>query len=332
MDSKSLEIISQFKDALAARSKVDGTLVNTSTKTTSSSGGNDTLPTYNRGLKLNFQHPSLDALNAKSVEYNGDKFTVLTNHSIERGNLRNKRKWSQFYRDSNEENPEGDDEEDEEDDAVWSEDDLDEEDEIHPLTESRIIELLSPINHPSELVTHPAISKTYQSQTLNKLAMELIELIEFEQNNLNWLNKLLQVLNGEDWFYLLEENIGLRDYDHGLDEDKKKTIAKKKEKLSSGSAKTNDSNRLMSEEEEQADPFFALPTAVRRFEAFQEQLDSKDETGVKEELINYLQVSIQRQHEYIENLTQLRNGLVRADRLKNDLYNWGQEMHDKKSS
>ena len=55
----------------------------------------------------------------------------------------------------------------------------------------------------------------------------MIDLIEIEQTNLNWLNKLLQVLNGEDWFYLLEENLGLKDYDHGLDEDKKKKIEEK---------------------------------------------------------------------------------------------------------
>lgn len=215
-----------------------------STKTTTSEA-NDTLPTYNRGLKLHFQHPSLDSLNTKSVEYNGDQYTVLTNHSIERGNVRNKRKWSQFY---NDHNGNGGDE----DDAEWPDED---EDEVHPLKQSRIIELLSPINHPLELVTHPAISKTYQLQTLNKLAMELIELIEFEQNNLNWLNKLLQVLNGEDWFYLLEENIGLRDYDHGLDEDRKKSIAKKKEQLVTTDNVLDTSDRFKSEEEEQADPF-----------------------------------------------------------------------------
>ncbi|KAI5970072.1 RXT2 [Candida margitis] len=331
MDSKSLEIIAQFKDALITRNKLgpDGVSTNSSTKTATTFEANDTLPIYNRGLKLLFQHPSLDSLNSKAVEYNGDKYTVLTNHSIERGNMRNKRKWSEFYNDSNDNNNGVDG-----DDAEWSDDDeYGDEDRIHPLKQSRIIELLSPINHPSELVTHPAISKTYQSKTLNKLAMELIELIEFEQNNLNWLNKLLQVLNGEDWFYLLEENIGLKDYDHGLDEDKKKSIAKKREKAKSIiSQDPNTSNDYKSEEEEQADPFFALPTAVKRFETFQDQLDAKDETGVKEELINYLQVSIQRQHEYIENLTQLRNGMVRADRLKNDLYKWGQEMHDKKSS
>ena len=51
------------------------------------------------------------------------------------------------------------------------------------------------------------------------MSYELIETIELEQNNSNWLNKLLQVLNGEDWFFLLEENLGLLKYDHGLNDE-----------------------------------------------------------------------------------------------------------------
>ena len=57
-----------------------------------------------------------------------------------------------------------------------------------------------------------------------------------------------------------------------------------------------------------------MPTALKRYETYQQNLESSD--PLKEELINYLQVSIQRQHEYIKNLILLRNGLVRADRLK----------------
>ena len=131
MDSKSLEVISRFKDALATRNKLESSLANPSTKitstTTSSSStteANDTLPTYNRGLKLHFQNPSLDSLNAKSVEYNGEKYTVLTNDSIERGNIRNKRKWNEFYNDGDAK--EGDEYEN---DVEWSDED---EEEIHP--------------------------------------------------------------------------------------------------------------------------------------------------------------------------------------------------------
>lgn len=250
------------------------------------------------------------------------KYSVLSNESIEIDNLHNKRKWNEIYGD-NKQDQNDDDEDDEEDDEL----DYDEDKEEHPLKKSRIIELLSPLNHPSEIISHPAISKTYKLQTLSKLASELIDLIEIEQTNLNWLNKLLQVLNGEDWFYLLEENLGLKDYDHGLDEDKKKKI---EEKENNNKDNTVVEDEFEDEEENKADPFFALPTALKRYETYQQNLESSD--PLKEELINYLQVSIQRQHEYIKNLILLRNGLVRADRLKSDLYKWGKEMYEKKSS
>lgn len=317
LDSFSLEVISRFKKALLAQ-KLD---TDRNSKTLNEE--NESLPVYNRGLKLlKTIQPSFNTLRSKVTEYGGKKYSVLSNESIEIDNLHNKRKWNEIYGD-NKQDQNDDDEDDEEDDEL----DYDEDKEEHPLKKSRIIELLSPLNHPSEIISHPAISKTYKLQTLSKLASELIDLIEIEQTNLNWLNKLLQVLNGEDWFYLLEENLGLKDYDHGLDEDKKKKI---EEKENNNKDNTVVEDEFEDEEENKADPFFALPTALKRYETYQQNLESSD--PLKEELINYLQVSIQRQHEYIKNLILLRNGLVRADRLKSDLYKWGKEMYEKKSS
>lgn len=317
LDSFSLEVISRFKKALLAQ-KLD---TDRNSKTLNEQ--NESLPVYNRGLKLlKTIQPSFNTLRSKVTEYGGKKYSVLSNESIEIDNLHNKRKWNEIYGDNKQDQNE-DDEDDEEDDEL----EYDEDKEEHPLKKSRIIELLSPLNHPSEIISHPAISKTYKLQTLSKLASELIDLIEIEQTNLNWLNKLLQVLNGEDWFYLLEENLGLKDYDHGLDEDKKKKI---EEKENNNKDNTVVEDEFEDEEENKADPFFALPTALKRYETYQQNLESSD--PLKEELINYLQVSIQRQHEYIKNLILLRNGLVRADRLKSDLYKWGKEMYEKKSS
>lgn len=317
LDSFSLEVISRFKKALLAQ-KLD---TDRNSKTLNEQ--NESLPVYNRGLKLlKTIQPSFNTLRSKVTEYGGKKYSVLSNESIEIDNLHNKRKWNEIYGDNKQDQNE-DDEDDEEDDEL----EYDEDKEEHPLKKSRIIELLSPLNHPSEIISHPAISKTYKLQTLSKLASELIDLIEIEQTNLNWLNKLLQVLNGEDWFYLLEENLGLKDYDHGLDEDKKKKI---EEKENNNKDNTVVEDEFEDEEENKADPFFALPTALKRYETYQQNLESSD--PLKEELINYLQVSIQRQHEYVKNLLLLRNGLVRADRLKSDLYKWGKEMYEKKSS
>lgn len=238
--------------------------------------------------------------------------------------------------------------------------------EAHPFSRINLTEILTPLTHPSEIISHPAILKTYNLQVFRKLASELIELIELEQENLNWLNKLLQVLNGEDWFYLLEENLGLPKYDHGLnqvsddetpntsvvskddDSSKEKAAASEttteKEEASSSVTESGEDNlpkritrtaATQEEKEKDIDPFFAVPEALKTYEAYQTQQledNSSTEEIIKEELVNYLQVSIQRQQEYIKNLTQLRNGIVRSDRLKGDLFKWGKEMHDKRSS
>ncbi|CAH2351904.1 hypothetical protein CLIB1423_05S01002 [[Candida] railenensis] len=238
--------------------------------------------------------------------------------------------------------------------------------EAHPFSRINLTEILTPLTHPSEIISHPAISKTYNSQVFRKLASELIELIELEQENLNWLNKLLQVLNGEDWFYLLEENLGLPKYDHGLnqvsddetpntsvvskdgDSAKEKAAASEttteREEVSSSVTEGGEDSlpkritrtaATQEDKEKDIDPFFAVPEALKTYEAYQtQQLEdtSSTEEIIKEELVNYLQVSIQRQQEYIKNLTQLRNGIVRSDRLKGDLFKWGKEMHDKRSS
>ncbi|KAG7665194.1 RXT2 [[Candida] subhashii] len=414
LDSSSLEVISRFKQALLSKQEQEKQQKQPSSSSQHSHQQEEplikeSLPTYNRGYKLDNRDSSDSSyiLNPKVVEYENKQHLVLTNEAIERGNNKNKRRWIQTFIPPQ-------DREQSEDDQFTSEsdDDNDSSDDEHPLKRLKLTEILAPLNHPSEIITHPAIGKTYKSPVFNKLALELIELIEVEQNNLNWLNKLLQVLNGEDWFYLLDENIGLKEYDHGLDEEKTAAIqakltaaaasaaatttteeAKAKTKSATpvsttqavetaNSSQTNtvspapppttanedeainsakkDSTPVVSsaptekeatvgssgavEEPKQetpesdtesvTDPFFALPEALRRYELFQQQLtDPNDKlANLKEDLINYLQVSIQRQHEYIKNLTNLRNGIVRAERLKKDLYKWGKEMHDKKSS
>lgn len=257
-----------------------------------------------------------------------------------------------------------DEDEDEEEDEDDESDDEDSDDE-NPFKKIKVTEILAPLSHPSEVISHPAILKTFKLPIFNKLAYELIELIEVEQENLNWLNKLLQVLNGEDWFYLLEENLGLPKYDHGLnqlsdDETPNTSIVDQSEKAPADEVvKTEIPNETAGDntapgtgseaeelpkritrtsatqdEEKVTDPFFALPETLKIYESYQSQQVSHDthEEIVREELVNYLQVSIQRQQEYIKNLSQLRNGLVRSDRLRQDIHKWGKEMYEKKSS
>ncbi|KAK6203529.1 RXT2-like protein [Scheffersomyces amazonensis] len=331
LDGVSLEIISRFKQAVLTAKSI--------------SNDNAEIASSNRGNKL-YQPStnSLEALKSKIVEYDGINHLVLTNETIERSNINNKRKWNDTYGDSSsnidnhvyiDDNDKDDHDQDQDQDDIQENED----DDDHPLKKIKLGEILAPLNHPSEVVSHPSISKTYKSVIFNKLANELIELIEVEQTNLNWLNKLLQVLNGEDWFYLLEENLGLKDYDHGLNDDKLSNEVRDRSQKNGESKETEVKTEKEKEKDsnDEIDPFFALPQTLKRYEEHQlainsEQQNDDQEYSLKQDLINYLQVSIQRQHEYIKNLSQLRNGIVRADRLKKDIYKWGKEMHDKRSN
>ncbi|KAK6463394.1 RXT2-like protein [Scheffersomyces coipomensis] len=380
LDSVSLEVISRFKQAILTAKSI--------------SNDNAEISSGNRGNKL-YQPSSnaLESLTSKIVEYDGANHLVMTNESIEKSNLNNKRRWHDFYGqsinnidndvevdDNNDEdeddydennNNNDNNENNEEYEVTAADDEIDDDLDDHPLKKIKLAEILAPLNHPSEVVSHPSISKTYKSPIFNKLASELIELIEVEQTNLNWLNKLLQVLNGEDWFYLLEENLGLEDYDHGLNDERVPSTSavntistiesnergeskSKEDEPSSSTAVITVATEepteaaetpVKAEKEPQSaddvDPFFALPQTLRKYEQYQLSMNNEDqqnengndqESNLKQDLINYLQVSIQRQQEYIKNLSQLRNGIVRADRLKKDIYKWGKEMHDRRSS
>jgi hypothetical protein len=300
LDTNSLEIISQFKQAVLSKNlPVEGSSISIG----------------NRGSKLD-PESIVGNLSTKVVEYDGTNHVVLTNKSIERSNYKNKRSFYDSFDDAV--NDDDDDNEfDEFDDD--SDNDLDD----HPFKKLKICDILAPLTHPSEIITHTAISRTFKLTIFSKLSSELINLIQVEQNSLNHLNKLFHVLNGEDWFYLLEQNLGLPKYDHGLD-------IKLEDSQQQNSKPTLPE---VKQEDRGADPFFGLPEALKIYDTFQNQQETQDDlTNLKEELTTYLQASIQRQHEYIKNLINIRNGIVRADRLKRDLYKWGKEMHDKKSN
>lgn len=410
LDSKSLDAISRLKLTLLIRAL---------------KGSAAELPSGNRGKKLSRSGADINTLTPKVVEYNGNNHLVLTNDVIERTNYYNKRRWLDFYRNNAEKTNSNSSHSD---DSLFSESsDLDfSDDDENPFKKIRLSEILAPLYHPSEICTHPAISKTFKLGCLSTLAAELIEVIEGEQKTLNQFNRLLQVLDGEDWYYQLEENMQLPPYDHGLDESvarpSKTGIGKSEnsggielEKISEkwghetgkseenkgieengksgmegsgdGNNRSDETNRSKetdrseeigrSEETERSeeigkvyergdkdgiignetgaeserqgipetrlrtdliqvtDPFFALPKSLEIFERQQQRQreDTEDDdelVAIQQELINYLQVSIQRQHEYIKNLSIIRAGLVKSEKYKKDLYRWSREMGEKK--
>lgn len=237
LDRSSLDVISRFKLAVLTRAQEGPRPVS--------------LPRSNRGQKLEAEKAGT-ALVPKVVDYDGRNHLVHSNAAIERGTARAKRRWA------------GDPANDSDSESSDSE----------SIKRMRLTEVLAPLSHPLEVLSHPAISKTFKLPCLATLAADLIQLIESEQNTLNHLNKLLAILDGEDAFYLLEENMGLKD------------------------------------------DFFAVPEALKRHENTEPDAD----------VVSYLQVSVQRQHEYIKNLTTIRNAVVKTDRYRANLLRWGKEM------
>lgn len=408
LDGRSLDVISKFKLALLTRAEKPANY--------------GYLPVANRGRKLDRgEGAASSALTPKIVEYNGTNHLVLSNDAIERSNYRNKRRWLSFYpsgkKDASSDELSSDEKES-------GDDDYDAENDENPLKKLRLSEILAPLAHPSELATHPAISRTYKLVCLATLASDLIHSIEIEQKTLNQFNKLLQVLDGEDWFYQLEDNMDLPVYDHGVDDLLAEIVNEAQKKpggvvsrntdscstafsnsivdilsdnsnpesnhttssatifTNSASAATshntphpNSNNksgsingaagtRSKSDGENASeltgkngdanvykrtrgataddkfritDPFFALPRSLVLFDRQQQKQLEEDEDKdddplevLKQDLRNYLHVSIQRQHECIKNLTTIRNGLVKADKYKRDLFRWGKEMSEKK--
>lgn len=382
LDGKSLDVISKFKLALLTRAEKPVP--------------HSDLPVSTRGHKLpsNSSNSNRVVLTPKIVEYNGNNHLVLTNDAIERSNYQNKRRWQDFYSTGRAKDDMSSEDEISENE-IGNEEFVDGEDE-NPLKKLRLSEILAPLAHPSEVATHPAILKTYKLTCFATLASDLIHSIEVEQNTLNQFNKLLQVLDGEDWYFQLEENMQLPIYDHGLDDEnlngkggngenpsvggplseEKGELAQTsaniattttnapatvKETATGANQSTNGSAAAVTgtgddgETEESptykritrgvtaeekvkiTDPFFGLPKSIELFERQQQkQLEEDEEKDddpleiLKQDLRNYLQVSIQRQHECIKNLTTIRNGIVKADKYKRDLFRWGKEMSEKK--
>lgn len=340
-DEKTIAVIQLFKSAL----------INNSIP----SLPNSKILDSNRGNKLEDSDGEDDErLSTKVVGFNGAQYVVSSNKKIDSISRRKRHKWSDYYKNTEEYKRTKLDNSDEDDSQTSDSSSDDENDDV--LDELDLTAILLPLGHPSEVFTHPAISKTYKLEVLSKLALDLIDLIEVEQTTLNSFNKLLQVLNGEDWYFLLEENLGLPSYDHGLvneeDQDQQEpqgpsstgatsitsgsVEGEKKDEEEAPKRITRTSNP---ENDQVSDPFFQLPETLRRYEAHQARIVDEPEPGkenelnnIKEDLINYLQVSIQRQQEHIKNLMKLRNNIVRAQRLKEDLLKWGKEMHDKRSS
>ncbi|KAK9466616.1 RXT2-like protein [Lipomyces arxii] len=88
-------------------------------------------------------------------------------------------------------------------------------DEDDPYADIDLEAILSPIGHPSELPTHPGISRAYTRTTLSTLARRALDLICTEQKQLTQINRLLAAFLGDDPSYIRDHNLNLPEmYDH----------------------------------------------------------------------------------------------------------------------
>ena len=167
---------------------------------------------------------------------------------------------------------------------------------------------MKPITAPEEISNRESISRTYQSKVLRHFTSQSIEIIEKEQDTVMKLSSLLDFLLGEDEKDLLEAGLELPDYDHNLTPNKAQGEIDLDKRIT---------RKSVSQEN---DPFFALPQF--KFDPNQ-GLPAQE----AEEARQLSQVALQRTQEFIRSLTQVRNGLSRAQYLKEKIYAWAREMN-----
>src|SRR5579862_3633282 len=61
-----------------------------------------------------------------------------------------------------------------------------------------MVDLLIPLSHPSELVTHPALVRIFKSNKLHVLAEQALDSIRAEHDHMTKLSRLLSVLLGDE--------------------------------------------------------------------------------------------------------------------------------------
>ncbi|KAH3667792.1 hypothetical protein WICMUC_005192 [Wickerhamomyces mucosus] len=196
----------------------------------------------------------------------------------------------------------------------------DEEDEIYQQID--IENILAPISDPTQLVTRDSISRTYKSEILKRLAQQSVEIIEKEQNFVIKLSSLLDLFLGESSNQILEDDLQLPPYEP-LEISNELS---NKNSVSSGITEQNEENVDLSkrvtrrQSVQEVDPFFALPNFKVDYNV---GLDPK----IADTARQITQIAVQRNEEYIRNLSKLGNSLMRAQTLKEKLLDWAKEMN-----
>jgi hypothetical protein len=249
--------------------------------------------------------PSGDGYGIKLVEYEGHKRPIIY------------KRRKTIYEEDLEQGDEGEEDGDE-----------DEDEEENPYADIKLSDLLSPITHPSQLPTHPAISRTYTSETLRILARQALDTIVEEQKHVVKLSKLMAVFLGDDPSYLNIEKLNLPIYDDGSADDNgtvKEEATNGTVNEANGDVNGNGSGpatRRMTTRNQassEMDPFFA-PPQIHVDRDFGVSNESAEETRQLAQIVQ------QRMEEFVRSMVAVRGGLTRAQRQKRQVYRWCLEM------
>lgn len=190
-----------------------------------------------------------------------------------------------------------------------------------PYEDIKLGDLLTPISHPTELPKHPAISRTYKSEAIRKLSKRALDIICEEQKHAVQFSKLMSVFLGDDPSYARSEKMSLPIYEHlGQDDVLNGNMIEDASTAGvKGEAEDNDRRVTRKQVSQEMDPFFALP-----------QINIDRDFGLSketaEESRQLAQIALQRSEEFIRCMTNVRMGLLRAERRKDMVYSWCDEM------
>lgn len=192
----------------------------------------------------------------------------------------------------------------------------DEQLDLHKLVDLR--QVLAPVSSLEDVVTHPAVSKTFKSKAFGELALQAVLMVEKEQANVIWLSKLLEAFLGDYPGPLREETLRLKEYDHNL---------RLRDDSDEDFANQKSPSRLVDQDTSpDGDPFFALPQ-LKPADILPSIITRKGDQEVEEvETARQLaQIALQRNQEFIRNLQKIRKCIVKAERIKDRIANWGKE-------
>ncbi|KAK9477135.1 RXT2-like protein [Lipomyces japonicus] len=251
----------------------------------------------------------------------------------------------------------------EEENDADDEDGFDKDNDDDPYAGVDIEAILSPIGHPSELPSHPGISRAYTRTTLSTLARRALDLICTEQKQLVQVNRLLAAFLGDDTNFFLEKNLHLPEiYDRAETEPGTVESSRQNgEAKVNGKNGTNGTNGVKSIVDDVKNEDFearsgmndnnglreaqdnhyeeqAVTRRMTRNQATNElepffalpKLDVDMDFGfsreVAEETRQLAQMASQRLEQYLRSLYNVRAGLLRADRFRGKVYKWCREV------